>query len=282
MTDLKEFCEKNRLDFDKVQKEIEAIKKAEGISDVAAFNKWKTQNLAELAVRKRGEELTALYLGVEYVPITKYNESPVYRVYFLITDEEEPLIAYIKIDAVLIDDETLKKADKIFKKDPVAFEVWKFPHAYVTKGDTANWIVASRVNGKPEMEVDTETVIPNEAIHGYLSRAAKQVEDFYFDALVDDQTLFNVVFYLQSTGSEIRKLSDKEVVQYSFLDLTDPDSFVKVTLTDWDNDIEPIDNYEHILVIGGYTKQRKDFKNALELRKSDKVPIQLIHCPTIY
>jgi hypothetical protein len=70
MTDLETFCEKNRLDHTKVKKEIDAIKKAEGISDKAAFNKWKTKNLAELAVRKRGKEIKGLYLTISSLELS--------------------------------------------------------------------------------------------------------------------------------------------------------------------------------------------------------------------
>jgi hypothetical protein len=130
--------------------------------------------------------------------------------------------------------------------------------------------------------LDKEYKPTNENIHDALVLAAKQVEDFYAESLTEDQVLFNPLFYLQSTGAEVRNLDRGPTTAYAFVDLTDDDSFVRVNLTDWDGDIEPIENYEHILVIGGYTKQRKDFKNAIELRKSPKVPIQLIHCPTIY
>jgi len=281
MTNLESFCEKNRLDFDKVKKEIESIKKAEGISDIAAFNKWKTKNLSELAVRKRGKELRCLYLGNEYVGITDYNDNPFFRIYFLVfptaqemAEGHKPDIAYLKLDESIIDDKL------IFKEDPVPFEAWKIPFGYISTGDRSKWIVASRDdNGIPEMVKDDEFKPINEQVHEALKEASKHVEDFYLDSLIEDKVSFNPIFYLQVTSVEVGK---NDIIRYNFVDLTDEDSFVRVTLTDWEGEIEPLENYEHVLVIGGYTKQRVQYKNTLELRYSAKVPIIIVGCPTIY
>lgn len=272
---LEEFCEKNRLDVKDVEKEIKGIMKSESISELAAFKKWQSKNMSELAVRKRGSELIGLYLSTEYVPANDYQKEPVFRIYYLVFQEDsDPVIAYIKLAEHL--------PEKIFKSDPKPFEAWKFPYAYVNIGERANWIVASRKDDIPEMELEKEKVFTNADIHNGLVAAVKQVEDYYQDSAVEDTTLFNPVFYVMSTGTELRKLKDgREVVQYSFIDLSSTESFIKLTLTDWDDNVEPIDTYQPILIIGGYTKQRVQFKNILEHRKSDKVPMMIIKCPSI-
>jgi len=280
--DLEKFCQKFDLQIDELKKELSKIMENEGITEQAALNVWKSENMSMLRIKKKGEKLRAIYLFTEQVipyRAEETGEEPFFRAFFMVLPGREPLIAFVKL--------TKEQIIKLFPEEPETFSGYVFEAGYVTKGKRLNWINCLRdENGLPLLSPH-DVVITNKDLHDYLIKCSRSIEEWYDENLEEEISYkYNLDCYLQVLSTDDFEWTDKQTgekftaYRYYLVDLVD-DSLVRAILTDWRGELPLYDKYDNLYIYGGYTKQTAESDDILTISWSANCPIFILRSPSI-